>query len=335
MKHGGSPALKQALLRVRADSAAGFNTIDQRIWYAKDGLDAKSHRLNVPASKCMGTNGEPFRSHIGPFHEIGAYTIPPDPTRLVSSDLALFAAKSSQARALLVSKIADASLMVRFGSMPRPARRRPRILFVAALEDEICHHVHRDGESVPAIDPLREILIHAIPACLRSFVTHDVDVEFEVRREGCVSRGLIEFTDIRTKRRHLRLELKRVEELVKHITKAAPWFIDDSFASFAVRPPPRRTSLARFDAGYLLSVGGASKLSLAEQWTAVVSLEEDESGYRKLVASGAAARPVEQPDRRGPLDAWGACIATCFDAEHILEHIDSASRSTHRGELFA
>ncbi len=332
MSSRGSPEFRRALSCLRTNSTLGFTTIDERIWFASDGPATTLQLPALPTSKCAGTNGEPYRSHTGPFHEVGPYTIPPDPTRLVSSDLALFAAGSSQAKALLVSKIADASLMVRFGSMPRPAKRRPRILFVASLEDDLSHHVLRKGSAVPAIDSLREILIHAIPACLRNFAALDADVEVEVRRKGPLSRGLITFNDIRNKRHTLRLELKRVPEFVQHMSEKAPWFIDDSFTAHR---EPRPCSLAAFDAGYLLTVGAESKLQTAVAWTAVVLLKEDRAGTREVVPGGAASAPPLSPDPNAASDVWGAYMATCFGTERASRSAGLQQSATAKEGRFA
>lgn len=279
---GGSQAFQRALAALRSGSPVGFSSNDEEIWHSSGGESMAPGLLEFTSSRKSGENGEPVRDHSGPFHEVDAFTIPPDPTRLVASDLALLGATDPSARRLLAVKISDSSLMVRFGSRPRPSRRRARVLFVAALEDDLTHHVQIEHSLLPEIDFLRESLLQALPHFLRILADLDIDPEVEIRREGPLRCKQLLIPDIRGKTGRLHPSLATFTAIRSRLGSDAPWIFDDSPSDDRKAPRPM---LDGFDGAVLLTVGAHSKLPACGEWTAHVGIESDAKG-RTLRAHG-------------------------------------------------
>ena len=274
---GGSQAFQRALAALRAGSPIGFSCTDEGIWHASGGELTAPGLLEFTSSQKRGEDGEPVRDHSGPFHEVDTFTIPPDPTRLVASDLSLLAATEPSARRLLAVKISDSSFMVRFGSRPRPSRRRARVLFVAALEDDLTHHVQSEHSLLPEIDFLRESLLQALPHFLRLLADLHIDPEVEIRREGPLRRKRLRIPDIRGKSGRLHPSLASFEAIRSRLGRDDAWIFDDSPSDDRKAPRPM---LDGFDGAVLFTVGAHSKLPACGDWTAHLGIESDPKGRR-------------------------------------------------------
>jgi hypothetical protein len=283
MQGGGSPGFLRALAEIRSATAEGFAAIDERVWTIQPGELVPPRLLEVASSRKAGVEAERFRSHIGPFHEIGAYGLPPDPTRLVVTDLALLGTDMPEARALLAAKIADASLSVRFGSMPRPAARRPRVLLVAALEDDLAEHVLHPGKLIPSVDPLREALLHALPACLRVLSELQIDFELEIHRASPLSSGRLRISDLRARSGRLAVEYRTAPRMLARLARDAPWMFADAPSR---RPSTQPPSTAGFDASYLLTAGSKSGFRESAAWLGSISIQPAGDASLRVAAYG-------------------------------------------------
>ena len=300
MQNGGSPGFMRALAEIRSATPEGFAAIDERVWTIEQGEIVPPRLLEVASSRKAGAEAERFRSHIGPFHEIGAYGLPPDPTRLVVTDLALLGTAMPEARALLAAKIADASLSVRFGSMPRPAARRPRVLLVAALEDDLSEHVLHVGKLIPSVDPLREALLHALPACLRVLSELQIDFELEIHRASPLSSGRLPIRDLRARSGRLAIEYRTAPRLLARLARDAPWMFADAPSR---RPSIQPPSTAGFDASYLLTAGSKSGYREGAAWSGSISIQPAGDASLRVAAYGSLPStsnvlvPLRAPER--------------------------------------
>jgi hypothetical protein len=311
-RDGGSPAFKRALAEVRISSEAHIGEVDDRIWHMTGESRNEPRNLHVAATRRGGGEGMPVRSPVGVFKEVSRHGIPPDPTRITPSDLALFSAQSSPMRALLASKLADSGLMVRFGATPTPARQRPRVLLVAALLDPIELHIQREGCVVCDVEVLRECLLHAITACIQTFGRAEVDFELEVRRDGAVARGRHLFDDLRNRHGQVRLEYRQADQLRDLLVLRAPWmFVDTISPAFKNNPPQPAT--AAYDAAYLIAVGMEHSLHSCA-WTGSASARPEPEGRCLVAAVGSVARAplrLEMSDAT----ALGRGLSECFGEE--------------------
>jgi hypothetical protein len=322
MSDQGSPEFLRALAEIRAATPEGFAAIDERIWMLREGEATALHGLNVASKGKAGGDPELFRSHLGPFREVGNYGVPPDPSRLVASDLALLGAHMPEARAIVAAKIVDASLVVRFGSMPRPAARRPRVLLVAALEDDVDSHVQHEDLVAPAVEPLREALLHALPTCLRVLASLKVDFALEVRRDGPFVGGALHFSDLLNRQGRLALDFRTAPRLLARLAQDAPWLFADAPSRRRTLPPLRS---AGFDASYLLAAGGRW-LRDEGNWTGWVGIECVDHAMLRVVASGAMpgagleAFSVHEPQRAGVAAAlaFGGDAGGEGDGDHVI-----------------
>lgn len=329
MSDEGSPEFLRALAEIRAATAEGFSAIDERIWTLRDGEPTALLGLDVPSKGKSGGDPELFRSHFGQFQEVANYGMPPDPSRLVASDLALLGAHLSAARALVAAKMADASLLVRFGSMPRPAARRPRVLIVAALEDDVASHVQREELVAPAVEPLREALLHALPTCLRVLASLKVDFELEVRREGPFASGALRVPNLLNRQGRLVLDFRTAPRLLARLAQDAPWLFADAPSRRRSLPPLRSSG---FDAAYLLTAG-RSRLRGDGNWTGCVVIECADHVALRVDASGAVPGAgveffsVHEPQRAGVAAAlaFGGDFGGQVDADHQATERDAFS----------
>lgn len=320
MRDEGSPEFLRALAEIRAATAEGFAAIDERIWTLRYTEATALRGLDVPSKGKLGGDPERFRSHLGPFYEVGNFGMPPDPSRLVAPDLALLGAQAIEARALVAAKIADASLVVRFGSMPMPAARRPRVLLVAALEDEVESHVQHEDAVAPTVEPLREALLHALPTCLRVLASLMVDFELEVRREGPFAGGRLCVPDLLNRQGRLALDFRTAPRVLARFAREAPWLFADAPSRRRALPPPRSIG---FDASYLLTAG-RSRLREAGNWTGCVAIECADAATLRVVATGAVpgasteSFSVHEPQRAGVAAAlaFGGGVAGQGDGDH-------------------
>jgi hypothetical protein len=324
-RDGGSPAFKRALAEVRISSAAFVAEVDDRIWHMTGASEGAPRNLIVAARRRGGAEGMPVRSPVGVFKEVSPHGIPPDPTRISPSDLALFPAQSGPMRALLASKLADSALMVRFGAMPTPARQRPRVLLVAALLDPIESHIQREGCVICDVEVLRECLLHAVTACLRAFERTKVDFELEVRRDGAVARGRHLFNDLRNRHGQVRLEYRQADQFRDLLVQRTPWmFVDTISPSFKTNPPQPAT--AAYDAAYLIAVGKEHSLHSCA-WTGSASATPESDGRCMISAVGGVAKaPVFLT--MDDATALGRELSECFgEGPGRLERDDHSSGS--------
>lgn len=305
---GGSPAFRRALAELRATKLQGFGAVDERVWYIRSRADGPARVLDVTSNRRAGVEGESVRSPIGVFREVAPHGLPSDPSRISPSDLALLAKNGGAARALLAAKLADSALMLRFGSMPRPARQRPRALIVLALADTIEMHVQHPGSVVPDIEPLREALLHTVPACLRTFAAAEVDFELEIRREGPIAQGRLHIAELRNRQGKLRLEYRHPDQLLEQLAAKAHWMFADT--PLSSRQPPRPMT-AGFDACYLVAVGQTARLSGECAWTGSAVIEYLGHANCALRTSGAAGRSDATVNLSEPRNV-AKLLAECF-----------------------
>jgi hypothetical protein len=322
-RDGGSPAFKRALAEVRISSAARAGEVDDRIWYITGDGGNQPRDLYVAAKRRGGGEGMPIRSPFGVFKEVSPHGIPPDPTRIAPSDLALFSARNGPMRALLASKLADSALMVRFGAMPTPARQRPRVLLVAALLDPIELHIQRDGCVVCDVEVLRECLLHAITACIQTFGRANVDFELEVRRDGAIARGRHQFDDLRSRHGKVRLEYRQADRLRDLLAHRTPWmFVDTISPSYKTNPPQPATTA--YDAAYLIAAGNEHSLHGCT-WTGAASARPEPDGRCAVTAVGSVAKAPTLLEMNDPT-ALGRELSECFGEEPgRLERDDPSS----------
>jgi hypothetical protein len=209
-------------------------------------------------------------------------------------------------------KIADATLLVRFGRLPRPAQRRPKVLLVAALEDDISDHVQRENVVAPMVEALREALLHALPASLRALDTLRVDFELEVRRSGPFSRGALQVPGLLNAQGKLALDFRSAKRLLAWVAVAAPWLFADA-PSISRQPPPPRS--AGYDATYLL-IAGRTNLRAASQFTGCVAIEPEDSTKLRVVATGAVPGVGSESFSVSAADDAGFAAARAFGGEH-------------------
>lgn len=331
LTHGGSPAFLHALAALRSSAPPSFSTLDERIWSIESGASLVARSLEVVARQPAGDDGRPIRSYLGAFHEVGADGIPPDPSRLVPSDLALLASPDEAAEALFACRIADSSLLVRFGSQPKPARKRPRIRLVAALEDDIEMHVQAIGQASPAIDRMREAFMHAVPAILRLLADLQIEVEVEIRREGPISQGSAPLPNLRTNAGLLRYEYRDPRAFAGEIARFQ-WMVDD-----AGRCSDRRARVANrgFDASLLVSFCRHSQIIRTEDWAGVVLVEQHGDSSCRLRSGGMLAQPESESLSLRDPRALGAAVAGCFGQAPTTETGTYGVRAPAEGVHFA
>lgn len=324
-REGGSPAFRRALAEVRISSATRIGEVDDRIWHMTGESRNEPRDLHVAARRRGGGEGMPVRSPVGVFKEVSRHGIPPDPTRITPSDLALFSAQSGPMRALLASKLADSALMVRFGATPTPARQRPRVLLVAALLDPIEAHIQREGCVVCDVEVLRECLLHAITACIQTFGRAKVDFELEVRRDGAIARGRHLFNDLRNRHGQVRLEYRQSDQLRDLLVQRAPWmFVDTILPAFKTNPPQPAT--AAYDAAYLIAAGNEHSVHGCA-WTGSASVRRESDGRWMVAAVGSVAK-APMPLAMNDEAALGRALSECFGEEPgRLERDDQPSES--------
>jgi hypothetical protein len=300
MRDGGSPDFLRALAEFRGATPGGFAATDERIWTIRNAEIVAPRYLDVASGSRSGVEPEWFRSQLGPFREVAAHGMPADPCRIVVSDMALLGHAGQAARALLAAKIADATLSVRFGSMPRSASRRPRVLLVVALEDDILSHVHGAGRLSPDVEPLREAIVHAIPSCLRVLAGLGVDFEAEVRRSGPLSNGRLTLQGLRGRSGQLAPHLRTAPRVLGMLAREAPWLFAD--APFRPRPQPA-PGAAAFDASFLVTAGRCSRLRSSTDWAGLVMIEPIDDVSLRVRSSGPALMtlsetiPLHDPER--------------------------------------
>jgi hypothetical protein len=292
----GSPAFRRALTELTASMPLGFGTVAERVWLQPSPSQSPARTVDVTSKRRGGSDGEPVRSPIGVFREMAADGLPEDPTRIAASDLALLGSPHPEARAMLGVKLADSTLMVRFGSTSRPARRRPRALLVLALAETIGMHRQPAGTVVPAIEPLRESFLHAIVECFRAFELTDVDFQVEIRREGPVAQGSVRLSELRDKNGRLRHEYRQPDRLLRWLDERSPWLlVDCPCRSRNVGSTDRRRD-SDFDAEYLISIGTSASVRDARPWTGILIAEwtDERPGIVTLRATGLPGHAPEE-----------------------------------------
>jgi hypothetical protein len=140
--------------------------------------------LQVKAKAGKGGDDQRFRFPQGSFFEVLNDVLPSDPSRIIVSDLALFAGREAPSKALLLSKISDSDLSVRFGEVRKPSKRRARVRVILVLTDLFCHHVYQPHCEEPIIDTLRRAICHLIPTLFQSIANAGVDGEVTLLRDG-------------------------------------------------------------------------------------------------------------------------------------------------------
>lgn len=330
-RSGGSPAFKRALAEVRISSGTRVGEVDDRIWYMTDDGESEPRDMTIHATRRGGGDDIAVRSPVGVFKEVSQDGIPPDPTRITPSDLALFAAQNNPMRALLASKLADSALMVRFGAIPRPARQRPRVLLVAALLDPIELHIQREGCVVCDVEILRQCLLHAVTMCIQTFGRAKVDLELEIRRDGTVARGRHLFKELRSRNGQVRLEYKHTEQLRDLLAHRSPWFFVDTISlAFNTKPSPPET--AAYDATYLIAVGKEHSLHSCT-WTGAVSAIREADGRCAVIAVGSVAKAQVLLEMNDPT-AIGRMLSECFGEEPgRLDRDDTSSEGSEHAVI--
>jgi hypothetical protein len=246
------PILCAALVQLNGSGIAGFSTTDETIWYMRSDANAPEIRIDATSRIGSGEDQEHYRDLLGPFAELGAYAIPPDPARLAITDLALLSHSSSASRALIASKIADASLSVRFGSIERPARRRARCLLVISLCDRLHHHQHQPKRLVPEVDVLREVILHLVPLCVSTFSKQRFETALEIRRDGCLRSDRFRFASVRSRNGHPLPEIAKIASTLDFFARKLHWLLDDAPSLTNANSP---LELNGFDARFLITLG--------------------------------------------------------------------------------
>ena len=279
------PILSAALVQLSGSGIAGFSTTDETIWYKRSDGNAYENRIDATSRLDSGEDQEHYRNLLGPFAELGAYTIPPDPARLAITDLALLSHSSRASRALIASKIADASLSVRFGSLERPARRRARCLLVISLCDRLHHHKHQPKHLVPEVDVLREVLLHLVPLCVSTFSNQRFETALEIRRDGCLRSDRLPFESVRSPNGYSLPELAKVASTLDCFTRKLPWLLDDAPSPTNANPS---LELEGFDARFLITLGAEPNWLRAFDPTIHGSVLADGERSRKIHIRGDA-----------------------------------------------
>jgi hypothetical protein len=317
---GGSPDFWRAMTELAASMPLGFGTVAERIWLQSSPAESSARTVEVTSSRRGGADGEPIRSPIGVFREMAADGLPQDPTRIAASDLALVGSSNGGARALLGVKLADSTLMVRFGSTRRPSRRRPKALLVLVLADTIDMHRQFAGTVVPAIDDLRRSFLRAIVVSLRAFESTDVDLEVEIQREGPVADGRIRLPEVRQRNGRILHEFRRPDRLLHWLALKSLWLlVDCPSAAPTAGIALRGDKDSDFDARYLISVGVDSSHKGVFPWTGTLTLHWDRQKPATLTprATGAFSPSTIPELKLHEPEAIGKAIASILGRRPI------------------
>jgi len=277
-----------ALVQLSASGAVGFGTCDEGLWHV-DGETplARPTRITAVSRQAQGEDHERFRDLRGPFETLSSYTMPPDPSRLVATELALVSSPERAARAMLAAKLADGSMAVRFGSVELPARRRARCLLIVTLSDAARHHHQARGQLAPEVDFLRAVLVQLVPACVLAFGEQSFDTALEIRRDGPVRGGSYRLPSVRTKSGAPLPMFATIEATLQELTEVMPWMLDDAPARALELAAPRTDT---FDACFVVSLGEAPGWAEALAPAAHVALLSERPGVRRLAVMGASTR---------------------------------------------
>lgn len=273
------PRLGAALVQLRESGGAGFSTTDESVWHMNEELKKPNLRIDAVSQVNSGEDRINFRDLAGPFSELGAYTIPPDPTRLAITDLALLSHPSPKAKALIAAKISDASLSVRFGNLERPSRRRARCLLVICLCDGLIHHQHQVNHLVPEVDFLREVLVHLIPRCIATFASQTFETIIEIRREGALRSNFMRFPNVRSRDGKPLPELAGVASTIRSISTKMHWLLDDAPDT---NNPIHMPNGEGIDEKFLVTLGEEPNWKSAFEPTIHASLLTNGTQYRQL-----------------------------------------------------
>lgn len=307
---GRDPTFSAALVQLRESGAVGFGTCDEGLWQLRGHAPAaRSIRVTASSRQSFGDDHERFRDLRGPFETLSSYTMPPDPGRLVSTELALVAARSPGARAMLAAKLADGSMTVRFGSVELPAKRRARCLLVVTLCDAIRHHHQGPEQPAPEVDFLRAVLVHALPCAVLTFAGQGFDTALEVRRDGPLRTGSYRLPSVRTKSGLPLPSFSDVDATLAQLDEALPWMLDDAPARAPDLPTPRTEA---FDACVLIAIGEQPSWGEGVAPTVQVIVQAERPGSRRLLVAGSAAqRGIVDVSALGAYDIAALAVEQC------------------------
>ena len=269
----------QAIVQLRQSGSAGFTTSDEGIWHVKGNAPTTNVQITASSHQGSGEDKELYRDLRGPFEELGGYTIPPDPSRLVITDLALMSSPKKAARSVIASKIADGTLTVRFGQVQRPARRRARCLLIVTLADGFVHHRQCNGQYLPSVDNLREILIYALPLVVRCFAKQSFATAIELRRDGVFQHGKHRHEDVCARNGGPLTELATSESIRGTFSTIMPWMLEDSYMRLQADEAPNTQG---FDECFVLALGGRPQWVSQIEPLILVALNVDTNGSREL-----------------------------------------------------
>lgn len=205
--------------------------------------------LQIKAKAGKGGDDQRYRFPQGSFHEVRSDALPADPARILACDLALFAEEAKAARAVLLAKISDAELSVRFGEVPRPSKRRARVRVIIALRDLFDHHVYYPNTREPMVDILRRAISHLIPSILSAISSAEVDGEVTLLRDGVGGRGQARLGSVDATSTGLPKFTSSRSTMIT-LMEGSKWFVEDDLGGSAdlqgggvVRPPETQMSV--------------------------------------------------------------------------------------------
>ncbi len=265
-RSGGSPGFLRALAELDSASqvsgASGW--MDESIWKLAGGSAPSPRGLDVMSRRAGGVENEAMRMPSGVFREVAPHGLPDDPSRIAPADLALLAGRERRAKALLAAKLADDSILVRFGAVPRPARRTPRVLVCLAMFDTPEMYVQRPGCQVPDVDPVRELMVRTFPLVVGLLGQNKAAVTLRVQRQGPFMVGDWKAGELKDQFGRVRGMWRRPGNLLRYLQRNASWLFEDcgKTSGRISSPEPEK-----YDAAYLLSFGEPAGGYPAE-WTA-------------------------------------------------------------------
>jgi hypothetical protein len=171
------------------DREVGLPTLDEEVLEIISMTRDQIAKLRLSSKNGLGGDAQNFRATQGTFFEVGHHTLPSDPTRILASDLALFATQEQTTRATLLMKIADSGLAIRFGEIQRPSRRKARIRIVISLSDQMEHHRYGSRGGAPIIDTFRQSICHVIPRLFDLIQNTEIEGSIELIRDGVGHQG--------------------------------------------------------------------------------------------------------------------------------------------------
>ena len=171
------------------DREVGLPTLDENVLEIISMTRDQIAKLRLSSKNGQGGDAQKFRATQGTFFEVGHHTLPSDPTRILASDLALFATQEQTTRATLLMKIADSGLAIRFGEIQRPSRRKARIRIVISLSDQMEHHRYGSRGGSPIVDTFRQSICHIIPRLFDLIHNTDIEGSIELIRDGVGHQG--------------------------------------------------------------------------------------------------------------------------------------------------